>query len=448
MVNGLITRNASLFTMPKTPTQETLTIEKLIHGGRGMGRLTDGRIVFADAVAPGDVITGELVAEKKLLKMPTYQLSTPSPNRQTPPCPHAQPAPDSACGGCNWQHLPIAQQHHWKTEIVRESMQRLGKIENPPIQPIQAHDEWGYRHTATWQVISHQGQPKLAYYARQSNTGMAFQTCPVLPETLFQTAELLNAMPALLKHCKTIKARTNTKGEVLLGITFTSQTVPDDIDADINNAITGPITGLWHLSDKPLLLAGQAYLTDTINERSFQFGINHFMQSHPAMVNTILAWLNNTITEELSTAQTVLDGYCGIGILGLSLLQSHHTLTGAEGHKAAVKAAKKNAKSQGVATQAFFHGQSMELFTIHCDSKFDLAICDPPRNGIKPAVLAWLSKSIRQTIVYISCDPATLARDSKVLIDAGWQLDTIQPFDMFPQTHHVETIAIFKRPKK
>jgi 23S rRNA (uracil1939-C5)-methyltransferase len=168
------------------------------------------------------------------------------------------------------------------------------------------------------------------------------------------------------------------------------------------------------------------------------------MQSHPLATNRLIGWIQQQLAD-LPTVTTLLDLYCGVGILSLPLLAPQQSLTGIEGSAQAIALATQNAINLGKQAQATFTATSVEAFTQANDATFDVAICDPPRNGIKPAVLQWLSGHVSQALFYVSCDPATLARDAQLLGQQGWQLTAVQPVDMFPQTSHVETVCLFRR---
>jgi 23S rRNA (uracil1939-C5)-methyltransferase len=171
------------------PTEATTTIEKLVAGGEGLGRLADGRVVFVAGALPQEQVSGAPVKHLGRWVLQSPKIQTPSPHRLTPPCPHA-----TTCGGCDWQHLAIDQQRHWKTRLVHESLVRLGKVTDPPMADILKETDWAYRTTVSWEVVpgTTSSPARLAYHTRH-NSGQApglipFDQCTTLAEPLQRTA--------------------------------------------------------------------------------------------------------------------------------------------------------------------------------------------------------------------------------------------------------------------
>ncbi|MBX2861006.1 MAG: 23S rRNA (uracil(1939)-C(5))-methyltransferase RlmD [Vampirovibrio sp.] len=428
----------------QTPTTVTLTVTTLVHGGDGLGRTEEGQVIFAPGVIPGDVIEGLPVKQQGRWLITQPNITQPSQKRVTPNCIHA-----NTCGGCDWQHLAGEEQHHWKSAIVTDTLIRIGKLSDPPVQamlPVQGDPFWQTRHTVTW-VVDHTGEkPSLAYHAKASHDLVSFTQCPVLAPVLMETAAWLNSQSDLLKQARQIQARANREGQVLVGFQWKSEnfTPPEDMAQRLNDS---PILGAFYLVDgaEPQSLWGNETLTDTFLQKSFTYGMGHFVQAHPGALDVMLQWLGKQLAE-IEQPATVLDLYSGIGVLGLSLLKPGQILTCVEGDSTALAFAEQNADVLGTAENTTCLHQPVEDFVSESEEMFfDLAICDPPRNGLKPAVVSWLASHINQSIIYVSCNPATLARDVKLLAESGWTLQTVQPVDFFPQTHHVEAVAILRK---
>lgn len=436
------------------PSQPSITFEKLTHGGAALGRLKDGRVIFGEDVLPDEAVSGtgstwELRKKQWWLTKPEIQ--TPSPQRTEPTCRHAK-----VCGGCDWQHLNEEGQAHWKQQIVIESLQRVGKIQKPNVNPTLTKDLLGYRHRVTWQV-STGIKPQVGYFAKQTNAVVSVVSCPVLSPALEKTLETLNAAPWVLMGSEKIQAQANQKGDVLLSITLRESISLEEARSDWKRWFNeqGTVIGIQLHTPKeeqPFELGTQA-LQDTWSDATLEYGVGHFMQGHPQAFQALIRWIQAQpeVKEALEEGGTLLDAYCGVGLLGLNLKPQHQPLIGVESSEDTIHLAKKNAKSNArrIGQSVQFYAQRMEQWVKNNPELTPRwAVIDPPRQGLHPAVCNWLSTQVKDTIVYVSCDPATLARDIKKLLDAPdshWQLKRIQPVDLFPQTHHVESVAILSQ---
>lgn len=429
------------------PATATVTVDKLVSGGDGLARLADGRVVFvpqtvASGVAAGDVVTGQPVKRKGRLIVDEAVVTALAPTGRTQPfCPHA-----ADCGGCDWQHLDVLTQHQWKKAIIAENLKRLAGLEDIPIgetitsksTPNGQH----YRYSVTWQVDP--DTAKLAYYQRQSHTPMVFNKCEVLAKPLQAVATFLNEQPQIFTHVRRVKARTNREGEVLIGFECGAGV---NLPA-VNHLLTEPIVGLGMITKKGYRhLAGETTISETWQGREFTFGVSHFMQASPDVLENVLAHIQYWMETHFSSATNLADLYCGIGVLGLAVLQPHQNLVGVEGNAAATGMATHNAQQQGLAGQASFVATSVDKWVAGdgAHQQVDVAIVDPPRAGLGKGVSERLATVPSQGVIYLSCDPATMSRDIKYLTASGLTLKTIMPVDFFPHTHHVEALALLVR---
>ncbi len=434
---------------PLTP--QSFAIEKMVYGGDGLGRLEDGRVVFASHVVAGDTVYGIPQKDKQRLVLNNPEIKTASADRVTPACPHTD-----ECGGCDWQALSKKAQHHWKTEIVTESLIRVGKIQAPHVKPIQALPEWQYRHTVTWHVDTSGKQAALAYFKKESHDLMPFNTCNVLSPVLQDLAQYLQTNSDLLKGMATIKARCNRNGDIVLLITPEQNTSIGRISDAFSKLIADTaVIGIQIISGKKASsqpVVGTQVIEDTIAGHTYQYDVTHFMQVSPEGSEQILEALSDLLkpieTQSNSEhSQHLLELYCGTGTLGLSLSASQDTiqqLTGIEGNTSAIALAKENSQQHDV--QAHFTTSSVEAFIqdeSNADLTVDTILVDPPRNGIKKEVLSWMANHATRAILYVSCNPSTFARDAKLLIENGWELQSVQPIDLFPQTSHIECVGSF-----
>lgn len=430
------------------PTQAAVTFHKLAHGGASLGRLDDGRVVFGEGILPGESASGTWEQRKKQWWLTQPVIQTASEERVEMPCPHIK-----QCGGCNWQHLSAKGQAHWKAEIVRESLQRLGKHNNPDVLPTLGRDNWAYRHRVTWQVQPGR-KPQLGYFMHHSNSVIPVQQCGVLTPALEKALKSLNENPWVLMGSDSISAQASQNGEVLLQVHLSNSTNLDDAGNDwerwMNNNVFVKGIRLITYDHQEGGELGALNIKDPWADATIEYGVGHFMQGHPQAFTAALRWIQQQpeIQQVLEEGGTLLDAYSGVGVLGLNLKPEHQPLILVESHPDAMAYAKQNAQlnAQRIGQSVQFAEQTMEQW---CKTNPELTprwtIVDPPRQGLSHAVCQWLSQQVKDVLVYVSCDPATLARDTHQMIEHGWQLQRVQPVDLFPQTHHVESIAILSR---
>lgn len=416
----------------------TLPIEKLVYGGSGLSRLPDGRVVFVDGVIPGEEARCHIIPHsKQRLVGQVVQITQPSAHRTPPRCNIIE-----ACGGCQWQHLDVETQGQWKHAIVTESLTRLGKIVDPPVQPCQQAQAWAYRTSVRWQVNrdAQLGQVSLGYYGPESDQVVPFETCPILAEPLQQVAGFLTGpASSLLVGAQQVLARCNEAGDVLVGLI--GPKAPTDLE-NLNAVLTdSPLVGILHapeLTGPFETLWGQPALTVTMGPWTFKASIGHFFQAHLQATQALLTQLKTSV----SPGQTLLDLYSGCGLFTVALGDQFKTLWAVESDEVSVQLAAKNAEQLEDVTLV---QQPVEDFVQSNDDMFDTILLDPPRNGVPESVINWIGEHARAQVVYVSCNPTTLARDLKALVAQGWQLKTVVPFDFFPQTYHVESMAILEK---
>ncbi len=438
-------------TSPSSPQQSTIpnknaplspqaiTIEKMVYGGDGLGRLDDGRVIFANPVVAGDTVYGTPEKDKQRLVLKNPEIKTASSDRVVPPCAHAL-----ECGGCDWQALSETAQRHWKAEIVTESLKRVGKIQSPNVKPMQHLPVWQYRHTVTWQIDVSGHQPALAYFKKESHDLMAFNTCDVLSPTLQELAKYLQANADMLRGMDTIKARCNRNGEIVLLIIPEQNTSVGRISDAFSKLIAETaVVGIQIISGKKTSsqpVIGTQVIEDTIAGHAYQCDVTHFMQVSPdgsELILDALSALLKPIEAQPNSehSQHLLELYCGTGTLGLSLSTSQDNiqqLTGIEGNTSAIALAKENSQQHDV--KAHFTTSSVEAFIEDEENNeltVDTILVDPPRNGIKKEVLTWMANHATRAILYVSCNPSTFARDAKLLIENGWSFNRFNPLISF-----------------
>jgi len=407
--------------------QKTLEveIERLLPGGVGLAH-AEGLTLFVSLAAPGDVlrvvidrIQGRVgfASIKEILK--------PSPLRIEAPCPYF-----GRCGGCDFQQLTYEAQLDAKVEIIRDCLHRIAKLDNPldiPIHP--SPGQWQYRARAMWQVDS--GDKLLGYFERGSNRVCDVEYCAVLAPELQATLERVRS-----EIRSEIAAERVRDIEVVAGDEGVSVAPPL---AGFRTAIVSRAIGneTYHVSAEAFFQVNHQLLEPLIAE-ALRYA-NRVKDPATAEVNEA------TEGDHMSGArqESAIDLYCGVGLFTLPLARRFERVIGVEGSAPATEFARRNLEfaklnnaevvTSGVSGWMKQHARSF--------GPVDFLLLDPPRAGAENAVIAGILALRPARIAYVSCDPATLARDLKKLIAGDYVLDSVVAFDMFPQTHHVETVA-------
>lgn len=389
-----------------TPTEQEektfeVEIERLLPGGVGLAH-ADGLTLLVSLAAAGDVLRIKIDRlQGKVGFASIVEILKPSPVRIEPPCPYF-----GRCGGCDFQQLTYKAQLETKVEIIRDCLRRIAQIEAPgAIRITPSADEWRYRARANWQVDV--PAKLVGYFERGSNRVCDIEYCAVLTPQLQRTLE---------------RVREDIKADTL---------VPRARDIDA-------VIGDNSISVAP---AFAGFTPDTIRRRigneTYSFSAETFFQVNHALLEPLIA-------EALGSArgQFAVDLYSGVGLFTLPMARRFARVTAVEAHPKATEFARRNletAKLENVEVVTL--GVAHWLKHSRPFEPLDFLLLDPPRVGCENAAIAGILALRPRRLVYVSCDPATLARDLKKFIDDDYKLDSIAAFDMFPQTHHVETVA-------
>lgn len=436
-----------------------LDITDLSNTGDGVGRW-DNRVVFVPNTVPGDRMRVKLVKVKAThgFGIPAG-IVTPSRDRVRPACIVAD-----KCGGCQWQAVSYEAQLAAKHQLVTEALTRIGKLEGIRVDPVvAAEQQLNYRNKATYPVVKSQVDTvKAGYYRRGSHTVVNLNQCPVqdsrLDPLLAEVKQDIQARGWKIYnehhhkgHIKHLSLRVGQRtGQILLTLVSRSvklkglqaqaqewmERYPEVVGVLVNlnwkktNAIFGPET---------YSIAGQSYLEEEFAGLTFHIQSTTFFQ-----VNTIQAErLLEEVQKELALTgeEVIVDAYCGVGTFTLPLAKRAKYCIGLESFTSSVTQAEKNAALNNIENASFVIGNVGETLP-NVERSPDVVVMDPPRKGCDPLVLEALLVIKPLRIVYVSCNPATLARDLKVLCESGeYKISRIQPADFFPQTSHVECAA-------
>jgi len=408
------------------PTFDIL-LEKLTYGGEAMGRLPDGRAVFVPFGLPGEQVRVELTEDKKnFARGKLLELLKASPERIDAKCKHFE-----KCGGCHYQNLPYEKQLQAKTEILRDQLQRIGKIENPPImQMIASPLEWNYRNHVQFHLTA---EGKVGFINAKGNSTLPIEECH-LPETG------INAFwPELQfesnKDVERVSLRAGLDEELMLVLESEDAETPElEIEADVS---------VVHLFDEhAVVIAGQDNLIFKILGKDFRVSAASFFQVNTKMAEKMVEHLVSRLPVTAST--TLLDVYCGVGLFSKFFAANCQQVIGIETSESACEDFTVNLDEFD--NVELYEGAAEEILpglAGRLDSS-TYAIIDPPRAGLERYALDAILSIKPQIIAYVSCDPSTLARDAARLIVGGYRLVEVTPFDLFSQTYHIESISIFE----
>ena len=439
------------------------------EGGVGIGH-ADGLALFVRHALPGDIVTARITKVKKTYAYARIEsLDTPSPHRVPSFC-----AVSGRCGGCQLTELSYEAELDFKHKKVRDSLARIGGFPESvlseaelPILP--SPETLHYRNKAQYPVAIREGHILSGFYAPHSHTVIPTGECSLVPPLFADILQCIlqfleeegisvydeNTGSGLVRHILIRQARASGEIQVLPVINgkslpgaeeligrlkafpgFTSLSV--SVNKEQSNVILGKTCKTLYGPDK---------ITDTLTlaDTALRFQISPLSFYQVNSLQTGRLYETALSFAGLTGSETVWDLYCGIGTISLFLAKQAATVTGIEENPAAVRDARENAALNRISNTEFFAGKAEEVLL---DKKLpapDVIMVDPPRAGLMEQVTAALTKVSPKRIVYVSCNPATLARDVKALCDGGYELKRFRPVDMFPRTTHVETVCLLSK---
>ncbi len=377
-------------------------IEKIVPRGLGLA-FAENLTVLVPLAAPGDVAKVRIreIKKKRMAFADIVELKEPGPRRIAPPCPHY-----GVCGGCDFQHLSYDAQLEAKVGIIRDCLHRIGKIEyDGDIPVIASPQQFEYRSRARWHVDRE--KQKIGYFARDSHKVIDVATCPILTPGMQSTLDHLRTSiewDMFWSESPEIEAVSGEGGR----ISTYSRELPEPA-AEISIDIAGET---------------YAYTAET------------FFQANRFLIEQLIATAIGG-----ASGGTAFDLYCGVGLFALPLARHFKKVIGVEENSVSIGLAQKNAKNAGLQNIDLLN-KSVEYFLENNKTKkIDFCLIDPPRAGTAKAVIPRLAELRPEHISYVSCEPSILARDLRLLLDAGYKINSITAIDLFPQTHHVETVV-------
>lgn len=410
---------ASLSGTPQLTRTEIVTIEKLIYGGDGLGRLADGRTLFVPGVASGEKVEVEVTELRRTFaRGRLIRVIEPSPDRIEPLCPHY-----GHCGGCHLQHLSYPAQIKVKSEFIREALQRIGGFSWLEPIPIRTGPEWHYRNRTQFKLHfnPHTKQSEAGFFAAHSHRIEPITECQVLDPSLNQVLKRLTHLPS-----------THLSATPVVTLDLATDAAGQDPPESPSISASLPFVGL---STRPIArqVAGFHYRFDT----------ECFFQVNSFLLDTLVKEVLSNLPDSFDADAIAVDLYAGVGLLTLPLAHRFRTVFATEAAAHTAHFAEINLGANQIANVTFQRVSTEEWLIEHLDlvDQVAFAVVDPPRAGLSPEVVDGLINLRPHHLVYVSCDPSTLARDLRRLRTGGFVVETITGIDFFPQTYHIETVV-------
>ena len=435
-------------------------IEKLSNLGTGITRV-EGQIVFVENACPEDILKIKITkVNKNYAKAQSIEIITPSVHRVKPFCPL-----HNVCGSCQMQFIDYDYQLVLKKQIVEDALKTIGKIDIPVNNPIRSPHIKAFRHKVQCPVSQTKVSGRLlaGYYKPQSHEIVNIKYCPIQPEICDKIIDFIRQNASKynisgykekkhsgdLRHIVIRYSSQNEKN--LVTLVFNSSKLLDKyktfamsifnefenvagVCINLNNKKTNVILGR-----ETECVCGKDFIEEKILDKTFKIGADTFFQINPKSAENIFKYVKDEISKHNNP--TVLDAYAGIAAFGIAVCDVCRKVVSVEENKNSINKAYEALEINNI-KNVELHANDTTKYLKSIKKKFDITILDPPRKGCTEESLEETLKHTKEKIIYISCNPATLARDLKFLIEKGCTLESIQPFDLFCHTFHVENVAI------
>ena len=420
-----------------------LELTDLSYLGDGVGHVDTNFVVFAVAGLPGERVVLEVDERRyKFIRGQVRELIVSAPDRVKPPCAYY-----GVCGGCQYQHLAYESQLRWKSELVRRQFQRIGNIVAPEIVPcIGSPNPWRYRNNARFSVDL---DGRIGFTRPKSHAILPIDDCQIMqPEIAAVMPRLQGVLPGAHQIVVRYGART---GQLLIspGLPLPDQDLPSG-QSSYDEILLGhryrvSAASFFQVNTRPdrrepPFAIDPTWLSPN-KEQSWQLSGTSVTDSTVELSQADVLALIVLDCLPLTGREFIVDAYCGVGTFTVPIARNAGRVIGIEEAGSAVMDAKHN--SRGIGDISYVHGRAEDQFD-NIVGRPDAVILDPARTGCDPRVLAALVAKHPETIVYVSCDPATLARDVGRLVAGGYELTSVQPIDMFPQTQHIEIVTVLR----
>ena len=435
----------------------TVEITGVTSEGQGVGRL-DGVAFFVPFALPGETVRAHIIkVERRFCIAKIIEIARPSAHRIAPVCEAYE-----KCGGCALMHMDYAEQLRTKTQIVKDALERLGGFSGIEVQPAIGMDEpWRYRNKGSFPIGRVDGAVSFGFYAERSHRLIPLYDCPIEDARITAIARTVtewayrNRVPVYdettgkgcLRACVVRVTSTGermavvvTKGELPARDALLRMLRVESLYHNRNDKNTNVIFG-----DRFTLLSGAPQLIEAQGDLRFYVSPQSFLQVNPVQTRALYGEAIRLLDPK--PGETIADVYCGIGTISLAIAGYTSRVIGIECVPEAIADAKRNAALNDLRNTEFICGLAEDVLPalVQNGTRPDAIVIDPPRKGCEEQVLSAIDKSGVNRVVYVSCNPATLARDAKLLASFGFSIARVQPVDMFPHTQHVETVVFVTR---
>jgi len=423
-----------------SPAPLTLEIDAVVSGGEGLARRPDAPVVFVPRTAPGEVVEVEIVeGHRQWSRGKLLRIVTPSPSRRAPPCPHY-----AVCGGCQLQHLDYPAQTTAKTGIIADTLRRIGHIEIEPPEVIASPSEFEYRNRVTF-VLRRKGNEVVGglHGFQDPSRVIDLDRCPLAEPPINRVWTALRdawgpgarLLPPGAELRLTL--RSTLDGEV--GLVIEGGRGNGDPETLIETV--GGLAAIWRLNaaGEAAWYVGELSLQERWGSHTLELAGDAFLQVNRRVAGELEAYVLEQCGDVVG--QRVIDAYCGFGLRALDLAWKGARVVGIDTEEHAISEAHGKAVESGATAR--FIAAPVEGALEH-ELPANLVLINPPRSGVDEKVLAGLVRKPPARVIYVSCDPATLARDLKRLGEK-FQVSACRAYDMFPQTAHVETVVTLGR---
>jgi 23S rRNA (uracil1939-C5)-methyltransferase len=452
-----------------------VTIESLAYGGKGVAHLGDagkpGMAVFVSRSAPGDRARIRVNrVRRRHAEASVTAIEAPGPGRVEPPCPHY----GEGCGGCSWQHLDYATQLAAKEQMVRDSLHRIGEFADVPIAPIVAADTpWFYRNKMEFSFHAQDGlglhvggdwrhvvpitdcrleselAMKIVAFARDFAAQHDLSAWdPAANEGFLREVVIRHGRGSdeVMVGLVTERGAFDLGGDFAAGVAALDPSI-----VSVVRAVRGSFEDGAPIEDVHAL-HGRDTIVERVGGLAFNIGLQTFFQTSTAQAERMLSMVREEVAGGFASGNPtlpsrVLDVFCGVGFFTLGLADLAREAIGVEIVEPSIVAARENARINGIDNCHFYAGDARRTLPVVLEQHGapGVAVIDPPRSGAGGKVMRRLARSGPWRLVYVSCNPTTLARDLKEMHPFGYRLQSVRPIDLFPQTYHVETIVVMDR---
>jgi 23S rRNA (uracil1939-C5)-methyltransferase len=442
-----------------------VTFETLALGGEALGHTAEGLVVFASGVVPGDRGLVEITKRKPRFAVGALvELREPSSLRVPPRCEYF-----GRCGGCKWQYLTYADQLRFKQQQVTETLAHLGKLQDFAVNPILGTaTPWYYRNKMEFSFGQLEQEGVLlgqhengrwdrlvdleTCYLQSERSVAVFSFCRTFARQHKLTAFTSTTEQGLLRHVVVREGKQT--GDLMVNLVISGEPFVEQAQfvqelcaafPDLTSLILtiNRNKGQSSQGQEEQVLFGQSTITEKVNQLLFEISAKSFFQTNTLQTEHLYQIVQRMVQGNLSG--TAVDLYCGTGAIAFHLAPLFQQVHGIELVAEAVENARRNAARNNLANITFHCGEVQKLFPSVIPAAPDVIVVDPPRAGLSKKAIKHIMQVVPRQIVYVSCNPATLARDVALLLEGGYQVVEVQPVDMFPHTYHIETVMDLRK---